>query len=216
MKTYGQFCPVAMASELFAQRWTPLIIRELLSGSTHFNDLHRGIPLISRALFAQRLKGLVDAGLVERKRQEYRLTRSGQELAPAVDALGVWGQHWMREIRRENVNVDLLMWNVHRRIHRDRLPPGRTVVLFEFSEVPPAKRNFWLVLHRDEVDICLKDPGFDVSLTVETSPRALAEIWRGLASIPQVIRDGRLRLDGPRELRRAFPDWLMLSRFAGR
>jgi len=215
MKGYGQFCPVALASELFAQRWTPLILRELLHGGARFNQLHRGIPLISRGLLVQRLLLLIDAGVVERARGPvYRLTAAGTEFAPIIEGLGTWGQRWMRELHREDLSVDFLMWSIRRRIHRDRLPPGRTVVQFRFSGVVPAKSRFWLVLSRSEVDLCLEDPGFDVDLIVETGVRAMVEVWRGLSTFADVLREGRLRLEGRRELRKAFPGWLMLSKFA--
>lgn len=224
MKGYGQFCPVAMASEIFAERWTPLILRELLAGETRFNAIRRGVPLMSRTLLARRLRELEDAGVVETRAipgargREYRLTTSGQEFQQLVDALGVWGQRWgTAQFQEEHLDVGVLMWNIRRRIDRSRLPGRRVVVRFEFHGVSPQcrkLRTWWLVLEPSDVDLCLKDPGFDVDLVVTADAATMARVWMGEVALTRAIGDRGVRLDGPRELVRAFPGWLLLSHYA--
>jgi DNA-binding HxlR family transcriptional regulator len=225
MRGYGQFCPVAKAAEIVAERWTPLVLRELLCGSRRFADLHRGVPLMSRALLAQRLRQLEDAGIVQStpkvrgRGHEYALTPAGQELRQVIEDLGGWGQRWARtQIAREDLDPGLLMWDIHRRIDVDRLPERRVVVRFEFRGVPRASRcptTWWLILQRPEVDLCLKDPGFEVDLDVHADVAALTRAWMGDVRLADVMRQGLIRLDGPPIFARAFPTWLTLSAFAG-
>src|SRR5262249_51333560 len=165
MRAYGQFCPVAKAAEVFAERWTPLVVRELLAGSAHFNDLHRGIPLMSRTLLSQRLKQLEGLGVVTRTRgargSEYGLTEAGRELAPLVQLLGEWGQRRYRtRYVKEELDVRVLMWDLRRMVKPEAFPPGRVCAQFEFSDVPATKRTWWLVSSESEVDLCPTDPGF--------------------------------------------------------
>lgn len=224
MKGYGQFCPVAKAAEIVAERWTPLVLRELLCGSRRFNDIHRGVPLMSRTLLAQRLEQLEDAGIlgsVPRPRgrgREYQLTVAGEELRSLIDCLGVWGQRWARaQIGREDLDAGLLRWDIHRRVNVDALPPRRVVVRFDFRGAPATMRcprTWWLVLDRREIDLCLKDPGFPVDLVVSADLRTLTRIWMGDVPLAEPVRAGLIRLDGPRALVRAFPTWLRLSGFA--
>lgn len=220
MDHYYQFCPLAIASELVTQRWTPLVLRELLIGSTRFNDLRRGIPRISRTLLAQRLRDLADAGVVERVEvdghPEYRLTAAGEELRPIVMQLSVWGKRWMKgELDRERMDAGFLMWDVHRRIERDRLPPGRVVVAFHFTDAPDDYRDWWLVLERDAIDLCLADPGYGCDLDLSTDLRTMIDVWMGDADLHAALRSESVRLSGRRELRRQFPGWLGLSALAG-
>jgi DNA-binding HxlR family transcriptional regulator len=224
MKGYGQFCPVAMASEIFAERWTPLILRELFCGSRRFSEIRRGLPLISRSLLVQRLRELEAGGVIESKPlvgargREYRPTKAGEEFREVVDGLGAWGQRWaIGQFDPDHLDVGVLMWNVHRRVDLDRLPPGRTVVRVEFRGVAPhckAMRTWWLILQRSEVDLCLKDPGHDVDLVLSAEAAALARVWMGEMTFAQAVRAGRVRLDGPRALVQAFPGWLQLSHYA--
>ncbi|MBS0515870.1 MAG: transcriptional regulator [Proteobacteria bacterium] len=221
---YSQFCPVAVASEVFAQRWTPIILRELFAGARHFNEIHRGIPLISRALLAQRLRCLEAAGVVARQALPgrlghcYALTDCGREFAPVIEQLGNWGQRWTVRVTPDNLDAGLLMWNLRRRIALDRLPARRTVVRFKFHGVPVRLRGprvFWLLLDRRHVDLCISDPGSEVDLYVEADLAAFTRVWLGDATLEQARRSGELQLSGPRELLGAFPTWLLLSRFAG-
>lgn len=225
MKGYGQFCPVAKACEIVAERWTPLVLRELLCGSVRFNELQRGVPLMSRTLLAQRLRELEDAGVVSStprargRGREYRLTSAGQELRPLIDALGRWGQRWAtRGLHPDDLDAELLAWDLHRRLNVDRLPLRRVVVRFDLRGVPrgqPGRKTWWLVLKRPDVDLCLKDPGYEVDLTVGADLAALTRVWLGAEGLNDALRTGRIELDGPRDLVRAFPGWLGLSAFAG-
>jgi DNA-binding HxlR family transcriptional regulator len=224
MKGYGQFCPVAVASEVFAQRWTPLIIRELCSGRSHFNEIHRGIPLISRTLLAERLRWLEDAGVIASSAaqagrvREYRLTEAGAEFKSVIDALGNWGQRWSVRVDPQNLDADFLMWHLHHRLAVERLPESRVVVLFTFSGVPRKRRgphSYWLMLERPQVELCLTDPGHEVDLYVEADLRAFALVWLGDESLARAVRARAIKLSGSRKLIQAFPQWLLLSRFAG-
>ena len=225
MKGYGQFCPVAKACEIVAERWTPLVLRELLCGSTRFSELQRGVPLMSRTLLAQRLRELEDAGVVESvakargRGREYRLTPAGQEVRSLIEGLGQWGQRWARR-RTDPADLDaeLLAWDMHRRLNVDQLPDHRVVVRFDLRGVPrhqPGRKTWWLVLTRPEVDLCLKDPGFDVDLTIEADLLALTRVWMGDMRLQEAVRGELIRPEGPRELVRAFPSWFGLSLFAG-
>jgi len=219
---YGQFCPVALAAEIFAERWTPLVVRELLCGSVRFNDLQRGVPRMSSALLARRLKELQFAGIVERRLGasgsfEYHLTPAGRELFPVVEKLGLWAQRWLRHdlVDTANLDSDLLMWDIRRNVLA-RSPPRETryVAEFRLSGVPVSRRRYWLVFERGAVDLCYRNPGFDVDLFVEASLRLLTQVWLGHVEINQAIRDGRLRLDGTRDDVRAFKSWFVLNMFA--
>lgn len=222
MSTYGQFCPVALASEILTRRWTPLVIRELLCGSTRFNDLRRGVPRMSPSLLSKRLDDLVEAGVVTRRsapdgdHDEYRLTRAGRELQPIIEGMGVWGQRWISgDLTDDELDAELLMWDMHRRIDTDRVPPGRTVVQLTFHDLPEAERDFWLVVTGSEVDVCWKDPGYEVDLVVRTDLPTMTGIWRGEVRFAEALRHHEVELRGPAQLRRSFPEWLGLSLFAG-
>lgn len=217
---YGQFCPVAKASEIFAERWTPLILREMLMGSTRFSDIHRGVSLMSRSLLSKRLQELERAGVIERVLgdhgyDEYRLTSAGEELRSVVITLGNWGKQWTQAaMRAEDLDVGLLMWDMRRRIDFQQLPDAQTVVLFEYPDAPTRHRRFWLVLNRDDVDLCFVDPGLDTHLNVTCDVRTMVAIWMGDQSYGTALQSRALQLDGPAELRNRFPSWLRLSTFA--
>ena len=220
---YGQFCPVAVACEIFAERWTPIILRSLFMGADRFNELLRGAPLISRSLLAKRLRDLEKAGVIRRARVPtgrgycYQLTRAGEEFRTVIEGLGNWGQRWTVQVKRDNLDAGLLMWAIRRRIAVDRLPAGRVVVQFDFRGIPPTKRGyrrFWLLLERTHVDLCVEDPGFEVDLYVDADLSAMTKIYLGDVSFASASRVGDVRLSGPRELARAFPSWLLLSHFA--
>jgi DNA-binding HxlR family transcriptional regulator len=223
MSGYGQFCPVAKASEVLAERWTPLVVRELLCGSHRFNALQRGLPLMSRSLLAKRLRELELAGVIERRPSgdgrgsEYHLTEAGEELRPIIMGLGAWGQRWARsEVSRADLDPRLLMWDMQRNIDTEALPPHRVVVRFRFTDVSPGRpRVTWLILDGDQVDVCYKDPGYDVDLVVAGRLRALVGVWLGDTTMSAVIRAGELQVEGTRRLAEAFPSWLRRSIFAG-
>lgn len=221
-RSYGQFCPTALAAEILAERWMPLVVRELLCGSTRFNDLQRGVPRMSSALLTQRLKQLQFAGIVERRRGEgrgleYHLTPAGRELFPVIEQMGLWAQRWLRHdlVDTSNLDPDLLMWDIRRNVVGKALPRHeRYVVEFRLSGVPISRRRYWLVFERGIVDLCYRNPGFDVDLFVEASLRVLTQIWLGHVPISQGLHDDRLRLDGSRTDMEAFRSWFALSMFA--
>lgn len=220
MSAYGQFCPVAKAAEVFAERWTPLVIRELLCGSHRFNELRRGVPLMSPTLLSQRLKTLEMAGIVECRRSEsgvteYHLTPAGEEFRPVVEMLGMWGQRWAKkDVRPEDRDPALLVWDIHRRLNVDAFPDKRPVVGFHFPDAVKEKRYRWLVVNDGNVDVCLADPGYGVDLVVRSSVRAMVDVWMGDRPLSDALRSGAIVLEGPAKLRRAFPSWLQLSLFA--
>jgi len=219
MTSYGQFCPVALGAEIFAERWTPLIVRELLFGARGFADLHRGVPRISRNLLVQRLESLQHSGIIEKvpaehgHRQEYRLTMAGRALGPVIDALGVWGYNWAsKDLHDEQLDPDFLMWTLRRLVRVDALPDERVVIVFRFHR--HMDRYYWLVLQRPEVDLCLFDPGYDVSLEVEGSVAALARVCLGQVDLPCAMRSSEIDVRGAPHYRRALANWLGVTRFA--
>ena len=219
MRGYGQFCPIAKGAEVFAERWTPLILRELLDGSHRFGELRRGIPLISQSLLAQRLRSLERDGVIEARRtpggrgSEYHLTPAGEALRPVVEALGGWGHRWtFEQLREEDFDPAVLMWFLHRMIDVDALPERRVVVRFEFRE--GRHRLWWLILHRPSVDLCLRDEGFEVDLYVSTGARMLADTMLGRRDLREAIGARLIDVDGPRELVRELPRWIVPSPYA--
>jgi len=219
MEPYGQYCPIARGAEVFADRWTPLIIRELLADTHRFNDLERGLPGISRPLLAKRLRQLQQVGVVRRcarangKWAEYRLTPAGQDLDHVVKALGHWGIRWaFGEPRKGEQDPALLLWWMRKRINRRLLPSHRVVVRFDVGG--SKRQRLWLMLERREVSVCLKDPGFDVDLIVTAHVADLFRAWLGRVSLKEALRDRLICVDGVPALVRAFPQWLQLSHLA--
>jgi DNA-binding HxlR family transcriptional regulator len=223
IKGYGQFCPVSRAAEILAERWTPLVVRELLCDSTRFNDIQRGVPLMSSSLLSRRLKALENAGIVDRqpiegaRGNEYHLTEAGRDLSPLVDGMGLWAQRWVRDdlVREENLDPTLLMWDVRRNVIAEEIPVERRyVVRFEFRGMPHNRRRFWLVFDTDGVDLCMRDYGFEVDLVVAAQVKPLVQVWLGHVPMAQAIRDGQLQLEGTARDARAFSKWFALSTFA--
>jgi DNA-binding HxlR family transcriptional regulator len=215
MQSYGQFCPVAQALEIVGERWTLLIIRELLCGNYRFNQILNGVPLMSRSLLAQRLRALEESGLVERKGAEYQLTEAARELEPVVTGLGAWGQRWVRhKIREDDLDPVLLMWDLRRGLHVERLPEQQTLVSFWLRDVEAKRSRYWLNIQKPEVELCLTNPGFEERLHVETTARALVEVWMGHRALTQALRSKAIELSGEPGLVRAFPKWLKLNMFA--
>ena len=218
MKRYGQFCSVARALDLLGERWTLLIVRELLCGSRRFGEVQRGIPRISRTMLAARLRELVEAGVVARDAAadgpSYRLTAAGAELAAVVRELGTWGQRWLsRDLHASELDVRALLWDIHRRVRRDALPEKPLVVHIEFTDVRGPAAHRYLLLRRSEVALCTANPGFPEELCVRTDRRTLIRWWRGDVSFAQARQAGLL-LEGRREWVRAFPDWFDRYLFA--
>jgi DNA-binding HxlR family transcriptional regulator len=218
MGAYGQFCPVAKAMELLDERWTMLVIRELLEGSRTFNALRRGVPRISPALLSARLQRLARAGVIERyeanSRVSYALTPAGRELQPVVEAIGTWGIRWMPELGDEDLDPHLLMWDIHRNVDLESVPVGRTVLRFTFRDVRDSARDWWLVITTDGVDLCDFDPGDPAVATMETDLRTLTQVWRGDLSWQKALHTGGVLLHGSTQARRVVPQWLKLSAFA--
>jgi len=218
---YKQFCPVAMAAEVLCTRWTMVLLRELIAGSTRFNDLRRGVPKMSPTLLSQRLKDLEAAGVVERKAltsekgvYEYCLTAAGKDLGGIIEAMGVWGQSWVEsQLSLKNLDPSLLMWDMRRNLNADPLPARKVVIQFLYPELPASKRFWWLVVEANgTVDLCWADPGFDVDLYVSTDLRTMTAIWMGLANVEK--ESEKLQLTGDRDIARTMQSWLGLSPFA--
>lgn len=212
MSTYGQFCPVAKAMELLDERWTLLVVRELLRGSAHFNDLRRGVPKMSPALLSKRLRSLARAGVIERSeidgRTSYSLTECGQELAGVVDALGSWGVRWIGELGEQDLDPHLLMWDMRRTIPITNWPRSRTTVAFVLDGVASKASRWWLTVSDGQADVCDFDPGYEPAGTVQTDLRTLVEIWRGDIGWARAVLDGSVALSGSADVRRAIPKWL--------
>ncbi|HEX4894327.1 MAG TPA: helix-turn-helix domain-containing protein [Hyphomicrobiaceae bacterium] len=218
---YKQFCPLAMAAEILCNRWTMVLLRELIAGSTRFNDLRRGVPKMSPTLLSQRLKELEGAGIIERRELksergvfEYQLTEAGRDLRSVVEAMGFWGQKWVEaQLSLRNLDPSLLMWDMRRNLNPEPLPPRRTVIQFLYPELPPSKQLWWLVIEpQGEVDLCWSDPGFEVDLYVSVDLRTMTSIWMGITTVEKE-RD-HIALTGDLKIARTMQTWLGLSPFA--
>lgn len=220
-KAYGQYCPLALAMELLGERWTMLVVSRLLDGCRRFNEIHRGVPRISASLLSTRLTQLKDAGLCEKRPladqsgHEYLPTRACLELEPVVMQLAAWGQRWARDMESEDLDPAFLAWSMSTRLDTAAMPPGRTVIEFEFSGLPRAYARLWLVNDDGVVDMCLKHPGFESDVIVQADIRRFVEAWRGFRSMRQEITAGRIRIEGSPACRRALPEWLLGSALAG-
>ena len=220
MTDYGQFCTVARGAEIFGERWTPLVVRELLCGSTRFNDIRRGVPRMSATLLAQRLRKLEEVGVARRVRGddgwEYRLTPAGEELRPIVLQIGHWGARWIgSRLRRDQLDAGFLMWDIRRFAQIDRFPRDcRVVIHFHFRDAGARERRWWLVVENGEADLCRDDPGHEVTLIVESTVRALTEIWTGDSDPKTELTARRLRVAGAERDARDLWRWLGRSMFA--
>ncbi|MFZ1883143.1 MAG: helix-turn-helix domain-containing protein [Rhodoplanes sp.] len=221
--SYKQFCPVAMAAEVLCGRWTIVLLREMVAGSTRFNDLRRGVPRMSPALLSKRLKDLETAGIVARtpiagevELFEYRLTPAGRDLQPVIEAFGGWGQRWVEtEASLANLDPNLLMWDIRRNLDPTSMRRRRTTIQFIFADQQESRRNWWLIVEPDQdVDLCSVDPGFDIDLYLSTDLRTMTEIWMGYTTSGQAKDQGRLIVTGDRQLEADLRTWLRLSPFA--
>jgi DNA-binding HxlR family transcriptional regulator len=214
---YQQICPVSLASEVLAERWTPLILREIvLFDRHHFSEIQAGVGRISQSLLSTRLRSLAAAGVIELRPNrlgrgwEYHPTRAGRELETVLNELGIWAQHWI-ELRQEDCDPAYLMQTVHAILRLDRLPPDPLTVRFEFTVHP---KIYWLVLDHEQPELCFNDPGRDVGLVVTVDEVVFGSVLLGRTEFGDAVRDGDIRLDGPPELVGAFPSWLGMTRFA--
>ena len=220
MSDYGQFCPVAKATELLGEKWMLLILRELLLGTHRYNEFQRALSRISPSLLIKRLKQLESAGIIVRKAQqgrkghEYYLTPAGKELAPIVEHLATWGMRWAQgQLDEDELDVEFLMWDIQRRLQTDMLPDGETILCFIFNDLTTFK-NWWLVVRNDEVDLCTENPGKDVDLYITTTLRNLVEIWKGDIEIKQAQRKELIKTQGNTQLAKTMPDWLGICLYA--
>jgi DNA-binding HxlR family transcriptional regulator len=219
MHLYGQYCPVARAAEILADRWTVLIVRELLAEVSHFNELERGLPRISRTLLSERLRRLEQAGVVERRiaprgrRTEYRLTQAGRDLQRIIDDLGEWGARWaFGEPHPNELDPIVLLWWMRRRVRRERIGRRRVVIQFDFRGGPP--QGYWLLIEPNDVSVCLKHPGHDIDVLVTADIMAFYRVWLGRSTLAEAVRRSQVRLDGTPTDIRAFPQWFAWSPMA--
>lgn len=220
---YGQFCPIAVAAEILAERWTPLVLRAFFCGATRYNEIQGSVPRMSSALLARRLKELEHAGIITKSRAKtgrgsaYALTESGKELFPVLDKMGLWAQKWLRrEITdSKNLDPDAMFWELRQSIlaHHHHTE-GRRVVEFQLSGMPSNRRFYWLVFDGPEVDICVKNPGHEIDLWVTSSMRTLVQIWLGHRSLSEAMDDESLRLDGTNREVATFSTWFVGSPMA--
>jgi len=216
--SYGQYCPLSMAAEILGTRWTLLLLRELLEGSTQFNDIARGVPLMSRSMLSQRLKDLESAGLITRHPEgrgrptRYRLTEAGAALGPIVRTVAEWGQEWIdTEPSLEDVDTDFLMWDVRRNLSLPDNIANRFTLHFHFPDGPDGKTDHWLVVEKGEIDVCYIDPGHDVDVRIEASAKDFTRVWMGWLPLSKAQDDGLFTVDGPPRFVRDVQKWLGLS-----
>ncbi len=213
MAGYGQFCPMAKATELIGEKWTLLVLRELLLGTTRFSDFQRALSRMSPTLLAKRLRHLEECGVIIRKKlsgrkgYEYRLTAAGRELAPLIEILAVWGMRWARDqLTDDELDVEFLMQEQQRRLQTEYLPDGETVICLTFDGLT-KHRTWWLLVDGDDVDLCTEDPGKDVDVYINSSVRTIVEVWQGDLAARTALRNGAIKAHGSRHLIRTMPDW---------
>ncbi len=224
MKSYGQYCPVARAAEVLSQRWTILLLRDLLGGIRRFNELRKGVPLMSTSLLSKRLKEMEGAGLLVRRPKangrgvEYIPTPAAAELRPMIYLLGAWGQRWLRSnLSDDELDVSLLMWDVSMRVNPVQFGQGQTVIKFEYNDRPRLKKDdwrldhWWLVMTGGESDLCIQDPGFEIDLFVLSDLRTMTEVWLGYTTVKEAVATGTIDLHGSRPLAETFVTWWPLS-----
>jgi DNA-binding HxlR family transcriptional regulator len=216
---YGSFCPIALGTDVLADRWTPLILRELILGNTRFNDIARGLPGISRSLLVQRLRHLERKGVVETwpsptgRGNEYHLTPAGKGLEEVVMSLGRWAVEFaFDELDPHDIDPVTLTWWMHRRIDPDELPPSRVVL--QIDHTAPQRLTLWMVLDRGEASVCVQHPGFDTDLLATTTTPALGELFSGRVSLDHALATGSLVLEGPPALQKGFRRWFLWSPFS--
>ena len=216
MNSYGQFCPLAQAAQLLCERWTLLVVRELVAGSTRFNEIKKGVPLMSPSLLSSRLKQLVAAGVVEKSGGKashiYSLSPAGLELRPIVELLGAWGHRWApSKLDKIDLDASLLMWDMRRTVDPAIFPKRRIVVQFEYSDAPKAARDWWLVAEKGAIDLCLNDQGFDVDIMIKSSLKAMTEVWVCQKRFRDAVKNGDIKVTGDSKLIDKLQDWLRSS-----
>lgn len=219
MNSYGQFCPLAQATQLLCERWTLIIVRELIAGSTRFNQLKKGAPLMSPTLLSTRLKQLAEAGVINiigsKGNYTYNLTSAGLELRPIVELLGAWGHRWVRSnLNNGDLDAGLLMWDMRRSVDPAVFPSRRIVVQFEYPDASKGARHWWLVTENGEIDLCLNDPGHDVDVEIKCSLKTMTEIWICQQHFSDAVRKGKVKVIGDPKLTNKLQDWLRSSPLA--
>ena len=216
MKSFGQFCPLAQATQLLCERWTLLVVRELVAGSTRFNELRKGVPLMSPTLLSARLKQLVEAGVITRtgskNKAVYTLTKAGRELTPIVQLLGAWGHRWVpTSLVVEDLDASLLMWDMRRSINREVFPEHRIVVQFEYADASKGAKDWWLVSEHGEIELCLNDPGIEVDIVIKSPLRTMTAVWTCKIEFDDAVRQGEIEVFGDSALTKNLSEWLQSS-----
>ncbi len=216
MKSFGQFCPLAQASQLLCERWTLLVVRELIAGSTRFSELQKGVPLMSPTLLSARLKQLCDAGVITksgaRGKTVYELTEAGRELTPIVQLLGAWGHRWVQtSLVVEDLDASLLMWDMRRSVNPDVFPAHRIVVQFEYADASKGATEWWLVSEDGDVDLCLNDPGSEVDIVIKSPLAKMTAVWTCQMTFEDAVRQGEIEVFGDAKLVKKLQDWLQSS-----
>lgn len=216
MKTYGQFCPLAQATQLLCERWTFIIVRELIAGSTRFSELQKGVPLMSPTLLSTRLKKLSAAGVVEvagtPRNYLYSLTTAGKELRPMIELLGAWGHRWVRsDLRKGDLDAGLLMWDMRRSVDSSIFPSHRVVVEFDYPDAPKGARKWWIVSEDGDVDLCLSDHGYDIDVQIICSLKVMTEVWICEKEFNDSVANKEIKIFGHPELIKKFQNWLCSS-----
>ncbi len=216
MKSYGQFCPLAQATQLLCERWTLLVVRELLAGSARFNALQKGVPLMSPTLLSERLKRLATAGVIRlsgsKGNHTYHLTSAGLELRPIVELLGAWGHRWSRSnLSKGDLDAGLLMWDMRRSVNPAIFPQHRIVVQFEYPDAQKGGRVWWLVSENGEIDLCRDDPGYEVDIVITCALKTMTEIWTCQRHFRDAVKKGDVEVLGNSKLTNKLQDWLCSS-----
>lgn len=216
MKSFGQFCPLAQAAQLLCERWTLLVVREMVAGSTRFNELRKGVPLMSPTLLSARLKQLMEYGVVARSGSKgkyiYQLTTAGQELQPIVQLLGVWGHRWAPStLAPKDLDASLLMWDMRRSVNSAVFPDHKVVVQFEYPDAPKGARDWWLISEHQEVDLCLSDPGIDADILIKSPLMTMTAVWTCQLRFADAVKKGVIKVHGDAKLAKKLTDWLQSS-----
>jgi len=217
---YGQFCPIAKATEIIGEKWTILILREILMGGSRFNILQRGLSLISPTILTKRLNSLTEHGLIVKKKitgqqgYEYFPTDSCKELLPVIKSLGDWGMRWARtNMTNNDYDVELLMLYLQRSIQPEKLIGNESVIRFKFTDIDDLS-NWWLVANKKEVDVCVKDPGKDVDIYITCTVGTMIDVWIGDFSYHRAVKENKMKIIGPNALTRNIFTWMNPSIFA--
>lgn len=216
VQTYGQFCPLAQATQLLCERWTLLLIREFMAGSTRFSELQRGLPLMSPTLLSSRLKHLVSSGVIEsvdrNGSHSYQLTQAGSELRPVIELLGVWGHHWAQsDLKQGDLDAGLLMWDMRRSVDSSIFPDHRVIVRFEYPDAARGARDWWLISEPGDVDLCLKDPGYAVDIMIRCPLKVMTAVWICQRTFNDAVRKGEVVVMGDPKIVGKLQEWLRAS-----